>query len=111
MEHKKLLSQSMKFAHILFLHEIPEFCAFSVQIAFLKLLIMLSKSSKFKQMVLPVTQKLKFMRKQEKEASVTSVCEEYDVAKQTVSDIRKLKDKLIEYSAKAACGCIGRQKW
>ena len=35
-----------------------------------------------------------------KGASVTSVCEDYSVAKQTVLDIRKSKDKLVEYFAK-----------
>lgn len=58
------------------------------------------KSIKRKRMALTVAQKLELIRKLEKGASVTSVCEEYGVAKQTVSDIRKSKDKLVEYSAK-----------
>ena len=50
------------------------------------------KSTKHKQ-ALTVTQELELTIKLEKRASVTSVCEEYGVTKQTVSQIRKLKDK------------------
>ena len=58
------------------------------------------KSTKRKQMALTVTQKLELISKLEKEASVATVCEEYGVAKQTVSNIGKSKNKLVEYSAK-----------
>ena len=52
---------------------------FSVRIAFLKLLIVPSKSTKRKRMVLTLTQKLKLIRKLDKGASVTSVYEENGV--------------------------------
>lgn len=58
------------------------------------------KAVRCKRKNLTVAQKLELLRKLEKGASVRSVCEEYGVAKQTVSDIRKSKDKLVEYSAR-----------
>ena len=57
---------------------------FSARTAFTKLLIMPSKSTMRKRMALTVTQKLELIRELEKGASVTSVCEEYGAAKQTV---------------------------
>ena len=49
---------------------------FSVQIAFLKLLVMPYKSTKRKQMALTVTKELELIRKFDKGTSVASVCEE-----------------------------------
>ena len=46
---------------------------------------------------LTINQKLELLRKLERGVSVASVCEEYGVKKQTVSDIRKAKDKLRGY--------------
>ena len=46
-----------------------------------------------------MTQKLELIEKIEKGASVAIVCEQYGVKKQTVSDIRKGKEKLIKYAA------------
>ncbi|MPC56766.1 hypothetical protein E2C01_050732 [Portunus trituberculatus] len=43
---------------------------------------------------------MELIRKLEKEASDTSVCEEYGMVKQTVANFSKSKDKLVEYSAK-----------
>ena len=48
---------------------------------------------------LPVAAKLELIRKLEKGTSVAKLCEEYGVAKQTVSDIKKAKPKLMEYTA------------
>ena len=53
-----------------------------------------------KLVTLSVNQKLEHIRKLEAGASVKSVCEEYGVKKQTVSDIRKAKDKLLAFSLK-----------
>ena len=53
-----------------------------------------------KLVTLSVNQKLEHIRKLEAGASVKSVCEEYGVKKQTVSDIRKAKDKLLTFSLK-----------
>ena len=49
---------------------------------------------------LSVATKLELIKKLERGVSVASVCEEYGVAKQTVSDIRKAKAKLLEYASK-----------
>ena len=51
-------------------------------------------------MALSVNKKLELVSKLEARASVKSVCEEYGVKKQTVSDIRKVKDKLLAFSLK-----------
>ena len=53
-----------------------------------------------KLVTLSVNKKLELIRKLEAGASVKSVCEEYGVKKQTVSDIRKAKDKLLAFSLK-----------
>ena len=89
----------MKFAHAVFLHETAGFCAFFSMNSFLKNL-MPFKFTKLKQMAPTMTQKLELERKLKKRASVRSVREEYDVAKQTVLGIVKSNDKLVEYSAK-----------
>ena len=76
----------------MFLHETAEFCAiFSRNI--LKHFIIPSKFIKPKRMALTLTQKLEVVGKLEKGACFASVCEEYGVAKQTVSPIRKSIDK------------------
>ena len=49
---------------------------------------------------LSVAQKLELIRKLESGKSVAEVCEEYGVKKQTVSDIRKAKEKLQGYATK-----------
>ncbi|KAG7155529.1 Tigger transposable element-derived protein 7-like 31, partial [Homarus americanus] len=59
-----------------------------------------SKTPKRKYVTLSVNQKLELIRKLEAGASVSRVCDEYGVKKQTVSDIRKAKDKLIAFSLK-----------
>ena len=53
-----------------------------------------------KLVTLSVNKKLELISKLEGGASVKSVCEEYGVKKQTVSDIRKNKDKLLVFSVK-----------
>ena len=73
MKHKKLNISGHEIRSRYALHETAEFCAFSVRIAFLKLLIMPFKSTKRKQMALTVFQKLESIRKLEKGTSVTSV--------------------------------------
>ena len=45
-------------------------------------------------MNLNVTQKLELIRKLENEKIVAQICDDYGIKKQTVSDIRKVKDKL-----------------
>ncbi|KAG7172017.1 Tigger transposable element-derived protein 7-like 10 [Homarus americanus] len=59
-----------------------------------------SKTPKRKYVTLSVNQKLELIRKLEAGASVARVCNEYGVKKQTVSDIRKAKDKLTAFSLK-----------
>ncbi|KAG7154915.1 Tigger transposable element-derived protein 7-like 30 [Homarus americanus] len=59
-----------------------------------------SKTPKRKYVTLSVNQKLELIRKLEAGASVSRVCDEYGVKKQTVWDIRKAKDKLIAFSLK-----------
>ncbi|KAG7161901.1 Tigger transposable element-derived protein 7-like 46, partial [Homarus americanus] len=59
-----------------------------------------SNTLKRKYVTLSVNQKLELIRKLVAGASVSRVCDEYDVKKQTVSDIRKAKDKLIALSLK-----------
>ena len=53
---------------------------------------------KRKQVNLCVAQKLELIKKLESGVSVSMVCEEYGVKKQTVSDIRKAKDKLLKFA-------------
>ncbi|XP_062854201.1 tigger transposable element-derived protein 7-like [Trichomycterus rosablanca] len=57
-------------------------------------------SGKRKRVHLGIAEKLELIKKVESGVSVASVCEEYGVRKQTVSDIRKSKEKLKEYSVK-----------
>ena len=38
-----------------------------------------------------------------------NVCEEYSVAKQLMLDIKKLKDKLVEYSVKYCMNALARK--
>jgi transposase-like protein len=59
-----------------------------------------TSSEKRKRVHLTLTQKLQLIRKLEAGASVSSVCEEFGVKKQTVSDIRKSKDKLTSFALK-----------
>lgn len=55
---------------------------------------------KKKRVILSVSQKLELIRKLEAGASVTRVYEVYGVRNQTVSDIRKSKEKLTAFSLK-----------
>ena len=48
---------------------------------------------------LSVVQLLELIKNIENRASVAGVCEQYGVKKQTVSDIRKSKEKLMKYAA------------
>ena len=50
-------------------------------------------------MNLNVTQKFELTRKLENGKIVAQICDEYGIKKQTVSDIRKAKDKLRNYAA------------
>ncbi|KAG7160293.1 Tigger transposable element-derived protein 7-like 40, partial [Homarus americanus] len=59
-----------------------------------------SNTPKRKYVTLSVNQKLELIKKLEAGASVARVCDEYGVKKQTVSDIRKAKDKLTAFSLK-----------
>jgi predicted DNA-binding protein YlxM (UPF0122 family) len=59
-----------------------------------------NSNGKRKRVHLTLTQKLQLIRKLEAGASVSSVCEEFGVKKQTVSDIRKSKDKLTSFALK-----------
>lgn len=59
-----------------------------------------TSNGKRKRVHLTLTQKLQLIRKLEEGASVSSVCEEFGVKKQTVSDIRKSKDKLTSFASK-----------
>ena len=60
---------------------------------------MSKQSKKCKRLNLSVMQKLEVIKKLEMGASVASVCKQYGVKKQTVSDNRKSKDKVIKYAA------------
>lgn len=51
-----------------------------------------------KRVSLSVNQKLELLRKLESGCSVSVLCQEYGVKKQTISDIRKSKDKLTQFS-------------
>ena len=57
-------------------------------------------TDKRKRVLLTIPQKIEVIRKLENGASVGQVCEEYNIKKQTVSDIRKAKGKLTEYFLK-----------
>ncbi|CAI9720180.1 transposable element-derived 7-like 10 [Octopus vulgaris] len=59
-----------------------------------------SKKPKKKHVTLSVIQKLELIKKLEAGASVTSICVQYGIKKQTVSGIRKAKDKLTTFSLK-----------
>ena len=59
----------------------------------------ISKSVKRKRVNLSVVKKLELIKDIEKGATVKSVCEKYRVKRQTVSDIRKNKEKLEKYAA------------
>ncbi|KAK3859157.1 hypothetical protein Pcinc_034702 [Petrolisthes cinctipes] len=56
-------------------------------------------TTKKKRVTLCVQQKLEVVRKLEKGISVVRITEEYGISKQSVSDIKKAKDKLKHYSA------------
>ena len=58
------------------------------------------KKAKAKRINLTVKQKLELIRKLESGATVAQVCEEYGVKKQTVSDIRKQKESLEQFTVK-----------
>ncbi|CAM1324768.1 Uncharacterised protein r2_g3362 [Pycnogonum litorale] len=57
-------------------------------------------SEKRKRVNLSIGDKLELIKKLESGVSVARVCEIYGVKKQTVSDIRKAKDKLRKYAVK-----------
>ena len=59
----------------------------------------INKSVKRKRVNLSVVKKLELIKDIEKGATVKSVCEKYGVKKQTVSDIRKNKEKLEKFAA------------
>ena len=54
---------------------------------------------KIKRTHLSVATKLELLKKLDKGVSVAKVCAEYGVKKQTVSDIKKAKPKLMEYAS------------
>ena len=62
-------------------------------------LIMPPKVVKCKRVNLNVTQKLELIRKLKKGKTVAQMCDEYGIKKQTMSDIRKVKDKWRNYAA------------
>ena len=57
------------------------------------------QTEKRKRVNLSVVQKLELIKNIENGASVAGVCEQYGIKKQTVSDIRKSKEKLMKYVA------------
>ena len=57
-------------------------------------------TDKRKRVLLTIPQKIEVIRKLENGASASQICEEYNIRKQTVSDIRKAKGKLTEYFLK-----------
>ena len=57
-----------------------------------------NQSEQSKRVNLSVMQKLEVIKKLEKSVSVASVCKQHSVKKQTISDIRKNKDKLMKYA-------------
>ena len=59
---------------------------------------MSSKSTKRKRIAPTVTQKLELIRKIREKSQLLRVSEEYDVAKQAMSDIRKSKGKKLYIS-------------
>ncbi|XP_014782195.1 uncharacterized protein LOC106877732 isoform X5 [Octopus bimaculoides] len=59
-----------------------------------------SKKPRKKHATLSVIQKLELIKKLEAGASVRSICTQYGIKKQTVSGIRKAKDKLTTFSLK-----------
>ncbi|KAG7158270.1 Tigger transposable element-derived protein 7-like 37 [Homarus americanus] len=67
-----------------------------------------SNTLKRKYVTISVNQKLELIRKLEAGASVARVCDEYGVKKQTVSDIRKAKDKLTAFSLKYNVDAISK---
>ncbi|KAK4322487.1 hypothetical protein Pmani_006826 [Petrolisthes manimaculis] len=60
----------------------------------------MAPKEKKKRVHLSIADKLELLKKLEAGASVSRVCEIYGVKKQTVSDIRKAKDKLRNYALK-----------
>ncbi len=56
-------------------------------------------TTKKKRVTLSVQQKLEVVQKLEQGISVTRITEEYGISKQSVSDIKKSKDKLKHYAA------------
>ncbi|KAK4310937.1 hypothetical protein Pmani_005325 [Petrolisthes manimaculis] len=60
----------------------------------------MAPKEKKKHVHLSIADKLELLKKLEAGASVSRVCEIYGVKKQTVSDIRKAKDKLRNYALK-----------
>jgi transposase-like protein len=61
-------------------------------------------NGKGKRVHLTLTQKLQLIRKLEAGASVSSVCEEFGVKKQTVYDIRKSEDRIRSFALKFSGG-------
>lgn len=57
-----------------------------------------------KRVILSINQKLELIKKLESGVSVARICDEYGCAKQTVSDIRKAKEKLKKYAIKFDVG-------
>ncbi|XP_076048822.1 uncharacterized protein LOC143029777 isoform X2 [Oratosquilla oratoria] len=60
----------------------------------------IGREEKKKRVTLTLAQKLEIVKKLEVGASVKHICEEYGIKKQTVSDIRRAKDKLNEFALK-----------
>ena len=52
------------------------------------------ESGKIKRVDQSIGEKLELMKKVESGVSVVRVCDEYEVKKQTISDIRRSKDRL-----------------
>lgn len=67
-----------------------------------------------KRTVLTIQDKLKLLEKLENGATTSSVCKEYGIARQTVSDLKKKKGEIIKFSKKFNIGdgrkCLKRMK-
>ena len=61
-------------------------------------IIMAGRGEKRKRVHLSIQDKLELLKKLESGYSVARVCDEYGIKKQTVSDIRKAKDKLKSFA-------------
>ena len=74
-------------------------CFFGDHIAFCVCIIM----PKRKHMQLSIKQKLEIIEKLEKGVKPAMISAEYGIAKQTISDIRKSKEKLVKYASESEC--------